>query len=93
VGARAELGPAGEIDYYGSLTMPAGTTAQAGDTVVYSFRSQVFVTRAAVAVVEDLAAGGRLVGIYDAHGRLWRRRDDDIPRPAHGTATQRSHEN
>jgi predicted amino acid racemase len=93
VSARAELGPAGEIDYYGSVTMPAGTAAHAGDTVVYSFRSQVFVTRAAVAVVEDLAAGGRLVGIYDAHGRLWRRRNDDIPRPAHGTATQRSHEN
>ncbi len=57
------------IDYYFELK----DTAEVGDTVIFSFRSQIFVTRSEVAVVEGIQSGNpRLIGIYDSQGRLLR---------------------
>lgn len=53
------------IDYYLSLL----GQAEVGDTAVFSFRTQIFVTRSQVAVVEGLATGRpRLAGIYSHLG-------------------------
>jgi predicted amino acid racemase len=64
--------PAEAIDYYGELSNDAGADVRVGDTVLYAFRNQVFVTRARVAVVEGLHDGGppRLTGVYDSLGQL-----------------------
>jgi predicted amino acid racemase len=75
--ADAEPGQPGEIDYYGTLRLPAGVRAQAGDTVVYSFRSQVFVTRASVAVVAGIGSQPRLMGRFTSGGRPARSRPAD----------------
>jgi len=61
--------PPGEIDYYGAVRLPDRVRADVGDTVVYSFRSQVFVTRAAVAVVSGLPGGPNVLGIFGPDGR------------------------
>lgn len=55
------------IDYYGSL---ATDGVQVGDTVIYAFRTQVFVTNAHVAVLKNISANPELVGIYDSMGNL-----------------------
>ena len=53
------------IDYYLQLH----THAPIGTPVALCFRTQVFVTRSQVAVVEGISAGApRIVGIYDAQG-------------------------
>ena len=44
------------IDYYAALDAPLGEAA-VGDTVIYSFRTQIFVTRAQVALVEGISRG------------------------------------
>ncbi len=64
--------PAEAIDYYGELSNASGEDVNVGDTVVYAFRNQVFVTRARVAVVEGLQDGGqaRVTGVYDSLGEL-----------------------
>lgn len=55
------------IDYYGTL----GTTkVHVGDTVIYAFRTQIFVTNAQVAIVENLAASPKLLGIFDSTGHV-----------------------
>lgn len=79
--ADAEPGQPGEIDYYGTLRLPGGARAQAGDTVVYSFRSQVFVTRASVAVVTGVGSRPRLVGRFTSSGQPAPSRQAD-PAPA-----------
>ncbi|MFI6345978.1 alanine racemase [Streptomyces sp. NPDC050560] len=62
--------PAENIDYYRLLDPPPGHGAvRVGDTALLAFRTQVFVTRSTVAVVEGIASGvPRLVGLYDAQG-------------------------
>lgn len=55
------------IDYYGSL---ATDGVRVGDTVIYAFRTQVFVTNAHVAVLKNISANPELVGIYDSMGNL-----------------------
>ncbi|WP_426350390.1 YhfX family PLP-dependent enzyme [Alloiococcus sp. CFN-8] len=54
------------IDYHFELE----GEAEMGQTVVMAFRTQIFVTRSSVALVEGLSTGEpRLVGIYDSQGR------------------------
>jgi predicted amino acid racemase len=58
------------IDYYG--TLETGRLAPAvGDSVVFAFRSQVFVGRCQVAAVGGIATGRpEVLGICDQHGNL-----------------------
>jgi len=61
--------PPENIDYYGSVFDP-DHSLEVGDTLVYAFRTQVFVTRAKVAVLEGLQEGKpRIVGIFDSQGK------------------------
>lgn len=61
--------PAEAIDYYGELSNAGNADVQVGDTAVYAFRNQVFVTRARVAVVEGLRAGiPRVTGVFSSVG-------------------------
>lgn len=54
------------IDYYFELS----NVAPIGDTVISSFRTQIFVTRSDVAVVSGISKGlPEIVGIYDSFGR------------------------
>lgn len=58
------------IDYYGILQPEPGQRAAVGDTVVFGFRAQAFVTRAYVAPVSGIASGRpRVEGIYTTDGR------------------------
>jgi predicted amino acid racemase len=60
--------PAEVIDYYGTLITDE-QPVHIGDTVIFSFRTQIFVTRAKVVLVAGIAANHpRIIGIYDAHG-------------------------
>lgn len=53
------------IDYYGVLDI---NKAAIGDTVLYAFRTQIFVTNAQVAVLKNLSTNPELIGIYDSKG-------------------------
>lgn len=58
------------IDYYGILQPEAGRIVHAGDSVVFGFRAQAFVTRAYVVPVSGIAAGNPQVeGIFTTDGR------------------------
>jgi len=60
------------IDYYGSLIID-DSNVKVSDTVIYAFRTQIFVTRSEVALVEGIADGSpRLIGIYDSFGNRLR---------------------
>jgi predicted amino acid racemase len=63
--------PAGTIDYHRLLDAPGpGARVAPGDTAVFAFRTQIFVTRSTVAVVAGLREGRpRLVGLSDSRGR------------------------
>jgi predicted amino acid racemase len=64
----ATLPPPEAIDYYGQLDL-AGGAAEVGDTVVFGFRIQAFVTRAYTAGVAGLSTGDpHLAGIWSADG-------------------------
>jgi predicted amino acid racemase len=72
--ADAEIPPPSAIDYYAMLTPPAGRQIAAGDTVIFGFRIQAFVTRAYVAPLRGVSTGAaRVDGIWAADGRpaLW----------------------
>ncbi|WP_409271280.1 YhfX family PLP-dependent enzyme [Neobacillus sp. SCS-31] len=45
------------IDYYGRIGKSATFTINTGDTAVFAFRTQVFVTRAHIALVKGIQAG------------------------------------
>ncbi|MGN7175543.1 amino-acid racemase [Paenibacillus sp. FSL R5-0490] len=45
------------IDYYGAIEKPDGFQVSEGDTAVFSFRTQVFVTRAHIALVKGIQSG------------------------------------
>lgn len=69
--------PAEVIDYYGTLET-SGAAPEVGDSVVFAFRSQVFVGRCQVAAVGGIASGRpELLGIFDQHGNLLGR--DQLP--------------
>lgn len=53
------------IDYY----LPLEEQLPVGTPVIFCFRTQVFVTRSEVAVVEGIQSGlPKIAGIYDSHG-------------------------
>ncbi|WP_166351964.1 alanine racemase [Phytoactinopolyspora limicola] len=70
----AELPPPQAIDYYGQLDLTsrpggAGRTVDAGDSVVFGFRFQAFVTRAYTAGVTGVSSGRpRVAGLWSADG-------------------------
>jgi predicted amino acid racemase len=70
---RLDVEPASaeNIDYYRTLVPPEREGAvRVGDTVVFSFRTQIFVTRSQVAVLSGLRTGTpKLEGIFDSLGR------------------------
>jgi len=70
---RLDVEPASaeNIDYYRTLVSPERDGAvRVGDTVVFSFRTQIFVTRSQVAVLSGLRTGApKLAGIFDSLGR------------------------
>jgi predicted amino acid racemase len=67
VTADVVLDPPDAIDYYGALEVdPDAVTV--GDTVVYAFRSQVFVSRCFVAVVADVAGTPTVVDLSTSTG-------------------------
>ena len=41
-----------------------------GDTVIYAFRTKVFVTNAQIAIVENINDDPKLLGIYDSVGHV-----------------------
>lgn len=55
------------IDYYGTLNTD---NVKIGDTAIFAFRTQIFVTHAHIAIVKNLSSSPELVGIYDAVGNL-----------------------
>lgn len=58
------------IDYYGILQTPANVNVQTGDTVIFGFRIQGFVTRAYVVPIEGIHSGNPTVkGIFNSEGR------------------------
>lgn len=61
------LAPSDEsIDYHFGLS----EQCEVGETVVMAFRSQIFVTRSDVVLVEGISAGKpKIVGVYDSQGR------------------------
>ncbi|MGI1690496.1 YhfX family PLP-dependent enzyme [Thermoanaerobacter uzonensis] len=62
--------PPESIDYYGSIFLN-NRKVNVGDTVIYSFRTQIFVTRAKVALLEGLSSGKpKLTYIFDSKGNL-----------------------
>lgn len=64
----AEMAPDGAIHYYAVLHLPKRHDVRVGDTVVFCFRPQVFVTRARTrALKRDHAGGPTLGATYDAN--------------------------
>lgn len=53
------------IDYYGMLNT---TEVNVGDTAIFAFRTQIFVTHAHIAIVDHVSTEPKLIGIYDAVG-------------------------
>lgn len=65
----AHLAAPNAIDYYGMLDPEPGRTVAPGDTVVYGFRIQAFVTRGLIAPVEGIRSGKPVVrGIWTSNG-------------------------
>lgn len=59
------------IDYYGIFDPQPEGSMEIGDTVVFGFRAQVFVTRAFVVPVEGIHSGNpKVKGIYNSEGRM-----------------------
>lgn len=68
VRVAAEAEDAASIDYYGTLRSPEARAFRPGDTVVYAFRSQVFVSRSFVAVVGGVGEDPAVLGLFDSRG-------------------------
>ena len=65
----AFLPPPSAIDYYGQLDPVDGRLPQTGETVVFGFRVQAFVTRAHTAAIAGVASGSpRVEGIWAPDG-------------------------
>jgi predicted amino acid racemase len=68
--ADAEIPPPSMIDYYGMLTPPDGRQIRTGDTVVFGFRIQAFVTRGYVVPITGVHAGRpQALGVWASDGR------------------------
>lgn len=55
--ARVEIPPPDAIDYYGMIDAAAPARPKTGDTVIFGFRGQAFVTRASVAGISGVSRG------------------------------------
>jgi len=67
---KATLPPPSAIDYYGILDPNEGKPIRTGDTVIFGFRVQAFVTRAYVVPVSGISKGEPAVeGIWTPHGQ------------------------
>lgn len=67
--ADASLMPLGGIDYYALLDRKSAK-AEVGDSAVFGFRVQAFVTRAYIGVVRGISRGmPKVAGVYDVSGR------------------------
>lgn len=76
----AEIPSPEAIDYYGMLDVPDGKAVATGDTVVFGFRIQAFVTRALVVPVSGISSGSpKVEGIWHANGiqATWASRASD----------------
>jgi predicted amino acid racemase len=72
--ADAEIPPPSMIDYYGMLTPPDGRQIRPGDTVVFGFRIQAFVTRGYIVPIRGARSGTpEALGVWASDGRpaLW----------------------
>jgi predicted amino acid racemase len=67
VRAGVRLDPPESIDYYGNLEVDPSAVA-VGDTVVYAFRSQVFVSRSFVAVLGDVSGTPQVLDLSYSTG-------------------------
>lgn len=68
---RVEIPSPTSIDYYGMIQNDAGPRARSGDSIVFGFRPQAFVTRAYTVGVAGLSRGAPVVeALYDSFGRL-----------------------
>jgi predicted amino acid racemase len=66
---KATLPPPSAIDYYGILDPNEGRPIRTGDTVVFGFRVQAFVTRAYIVSVAGVSKGEpRVEGIWTSDG-------------------------
>jgi hypothetical protein len=66
---EVEIPPPAAIDYYGMIDTRSGPV-EIGDTVVFGFRPQAFVTRAYTVGVSGLGSDRPVVGpVHDAFGR------------------------
>lgn len=67
---KVEIPVPASIDYYAMIDAVGSTAPRIGDSVVFGFRPQVFVTRAYVAGISGCSTGKPTVEtIYDAFGR------------------------
>lgn len=65
-----EFPPDNAIDYYGMIQQDKTRQAEIGDTVLFGFRIQAFVTRAYVVPITGISKGKPVVeGIYTSEGR------------------------
>lgn len=68
----ATLPPPSAIDYYGILDPGPSGPAEPGETVIFGFRQQVFVTRALVAPISGISQGNpKVEGLWTAMGVPW----------------------
>ena len=67
---EVEIPPPSAIDYYAMIDAGGPTTPRPGDTAVFGFRGQAFVTRAYVVGVSGISAGSpKVETIEDSFGR------------------------
>ncbi|QYO76272.1 alanine racemase [Devosia salina] len=67
---EVEIPPPSAIDYYAMIDAEGPATPQPGDTAVFGFRGQAFVTRAYVVGVSGISAGNpKVETIEDSFGR------------------------
>ena len=68
----ATLPPANAIDYYGILTPDPLRPIQTGESVIFGFRQQAFVTRALVVPISGISKGAPTIeGIWTSLGTPW----------------------
>lgn len=72
--AEVELPPPAAIDYYG-IIRDDDKRIKTGDSVVFGFRAQAFVTRAFVVCLRDVAGGGEVECVENGFGAAqpWQR--------------------
>ncbi|QPC89372.1 alanine racemase [Mesorhizobium sp. INR15] len=64
-----EIPPPAAIDYYGMIDASGPASPRVGDSVVFGFRPQAFVTRAYVAGISGISRGApKLEAIHDSYG-------------------------